>query len=457
MSNKRNKNQRAKKVRLKKVKPARNSVNSLDDAVGLHRAGNLKQAEICYKNILATDQNNVSALNYYGMFLFQHGDKKQGIELVRRSVELDPDYSDAINNLANMLMLQGHLKDAEKMYNKCVSINPAAADAYVNLGVLARSQKKYDVAEDYYRQAIDISPDLLLAYVNLGHLLEARGRTEEALEIYDLASDLRGYGDADHFYRIANIYNRLGRMDECVSVYKQWLRMDPNNATAKHMLAAITAEDTPEKPDQDYVKTLFDRFSNSFDEVLDNLDYKAPELVGEMVVENYPNEKNTLDILDAGCGTGLCARYLVDLSKRLIGVDLSPGMLDKAKLLDQYHQLIAADLIEYLAGISEEFDLIVSADTFCYFGSLDQLIQQCSSALVSDGRLIFTVEMSDAPTDTGYILNPHGRYSHNLGYLENTITASHLVVNEIKEVILRRERGEAVTGFLVLCRKQVAQ
>lgn len=52
--------------------------------------------------------------------------------------------------------------------------------------------------------------------------------------------------------------------------------------------------------------------------------------------------KNThLDILDAGCGTGLCADVLRPYAKSLVGVDLSPQMLALAAKQQIYDQLVA--------------------------------------------------------------------------------------------------------------------
>ena len=47
-----------------------------------------------------------------------------------------------------------------------------------------------------------------------------------------------------------------------------------------------------------------------------------------------------LDVLDAGCGTGLCGPLLAPYARRLIGVDLSEGMLALAKEKHVYDALI---------------------------------------------------------------------------------------------------------------------
>ncbi|WP_163597484.1 class I SAM-dependent DNA methyltransferase, partial [Klebsiella pneumoniae] len=60
------------------------------------------------------------------------------------------------------------------------------------------------------------------------------------------------------------------------------------------------------------------------------LDYRAPELVAEAVAASQEAGTTGLAILDAGCGTGLCGPSLRPFADRLIGIDLSRKMLERA-------------------------------------------------------------------------------------------------------------------------------
>ena len=48
------------------------------------------------------------------------------------------------------------------------------------------------------------------------------------------------------------------------------------------------------------------------------------------VEREFGNRSGSWDVLDAGCGTGLCGPGLRGRAGRLVGVDLSPEMLKRA-------------------------------------------------------------------------------------------------------------------------------
>src|SRR2546430_663953 len=124
--------------------------------------------------------------------------------------------------------------------------------------------------------------------------------------------------------------------------------------------------------------------------------------------------KQQLTVLDVGCGTGLCGPLLHPIARRLIGVDLSPGMLSKAAMRAVYDQLNCGELTEYLAECAQQFDVAVAADVLCYFGDLSSVFRNVHNALKPGG--VFTCSLEESQTDTKgepFKLRPHGRYQHD--------------------------------------------
>jgi len=220
------------------------------------------------------------------------------------------------------------------------------------------------------------------------------------------------------------------------------------------MYAACSGRDVPERAADDYVESTFDAFAASFDAKLGRLDYRAPELVAAALARACGAPEGKLDGLDAGCGTGLCGPLIASYVRRLTGVDLSAGMLDRARGRGVYADLVKAELTDYLRAHREAFDLIISADTLVYFGNLDAVSRAAAGALRPGGVLAFTVEEAgDDGKGEGYRINPHGRYSHGRSYVAQVLSDSELCVEAIDSAALRREGGVAVNGLVVTARK----
>jgi len=92
-------------------------------------------------------------------------------------------------------------------------------------------------------------------------------------------------------------------------------------------------------------------------------------------------KKWKLDVLDGDCGTGLCAPILKPYASRLTGVDLSAGMMVRAKKTKLYEELVESELTAYLTKHPAAFNLAVFSDTLCYFGDLEEVITATAGAL----------------------------------------------------------------------------
>jgi predicted TPR repeat methyltransferase len=431
---------------------ARKILRLLESAVGMHRTGRVDEAETIYRGVLKNDPAQPDALHFLGLLEQQRGHSTEAIQLIRRATEVAPHYTDAFNNLGNVYKGTGDLGQAEACYRRALALHPRHANALCNLGAVLRKKGDVDAAETAYRNAIEVEPELVEAHCNLGNILWQKERREEALACYSRSIELQpGHPDGPHLLGVA-LY-KLGKLSEACKVFSQWLEHDPGHPVATHMLAACSGQQVPPRASDEYVKNIFDDMAGDFDRHLATLGYQAPQIVHAAVERMLPVPLKSLQVLDAGCGTGLCARFLRSYAQTLTGVDLSARMLQRATQTGLYDVLLEAELTAYLQTQSGAYDLIVSADTLCYFGQLEDVCAAAAQALRPQGLLVFTVERA-APNahDAGFHLAPHGRYNHDQEYLRRTLLAAAFQVVAIEEVALRNEGGVAVGGLVATAR-----
>jgi predicted TPR repeat methyltransferase len=209
-------------------------------------------------------------------------------------------------------------------------------------------------------------------------------------------------------------------------------------------------------------------------------------LVGDLAQQFATNSSKKYNaILDAGCGTGLAGRYLrpwISMSTGImVGVDASQKMLDKAAActLDVgwglepssttnnenspplYEILLKMDLEDIMTisstlgsvvGATKQdswFDLIVAADVFVYFGSLELILTKFAELSGLGAHLIFTTELAltdEAPL--GWRLLESGRFAHTKQHVVKWAQKAGYELVNYQEIVPRMEKGEPVRGQL---------
>jgi predicted TPR repeat methyltransferase len=417
-------------------------------AVFLQKNDHLLQADAVYQKLLEVAPEHPDLLHFSGVVAHQQGRHEDGIALIQRSLAVQPEQANCFANLGVIFKALGRLDEATAAYEKAIAIDPGHANAYNNLGVLLRALRRYQDSETAYRKAIEISPEYVEAYHNLGILLAGLGRTKEAVVCYCRVTTLTPQ-DAEARRGLAIAYATLGERDKAAEVYADWLKEEPDHPVAAHMFAACSGKNVPERTSDACVEQIFDAFASSFEEKLEHLSYRAPKLVTARLEDCGFERSKSLEVLDAGCGTGWCGALIAPYARRLTGVDLSRGMLSKAERKGVYDELVKSELTEYLHCQRAAFDIIVSADTLVYFGALEEVAAATARALRPGGVFIFTLEELVIPApESDFRIEPHGRYLHSAAYVERVLTAVGLQ-SDIVRAELRMESGVPVAGLVV--------
>ncbi len=394
----------------------------LREAMIAHRAGRLGDAETGYSEVLRQRPADSRALHFLGLLYFHRGERERGIDHVVRSLEHEPANARAWNALGGMFMASDRRGEAKAAYSKATKVAPGVAEGWYNLAICERDEG--DIEE------------------SIAHLREAIGREPAFFRAYEA---------------LAMLLYQLGRVAEAARVYGDWAARDPSNARARHMAAAMagvneghTRPPVPTRAADEYVRQLFDEAAAGFDANLERLAYRAPHAIVTALIERA-QQTPLASVLDAGCGTGLCGPLIRAHCQHLVGVDLSPNMLARARDRNCYDELIAAELTAFLNSRPEAFDVVISADTLVYFGALEEVFAASYSSLRAGGWFVFTLEA--IATEGDYHLEVHGRYAHSEAYVRRALAAASFGTDALTRDSLRQERERDVPGYVVIARK----
>lgn len=428
----------------------------LAKAIDQHRAGELSKAEWAYEELLEQSPEHAEALQLLGVIAAQMGNTTLAIERVRKSVSINPDQPVALNNLGSMLAKELQFDEAIEVYRRAIELKPNYAQAHHHLGnVLVDCDRLFD-AIDSYSRAVELVPDDAQSWYALGAALEKVARFDEAVQAFRKSNAIDP-GFIGALNRLGAVLRKSGELEEARDAYQKWLELAPNDPIANHFLLVCgEAQDAPQRASTEYVKSTFDNFADDFDSKLSDLDYQVPDLIGARVEKIVQDSQcGKLRVADLGCGTGLCGKHLRDHADQLIGVDLSPNMLAKANERDLYDELVEGELTEYLAGCSDDFDLLVSADTLIYVGDLQSTFAAAAAALRPGGWFVFSVEkldssdVDDDDDDCGYRLCPTGRYTHAEAHVRKWLSDNGFSVGECTQEKCREEGNHVTTGYLI--------
>jgi tetratricopeptide (TPR) repeat protein len=229
----------------KQVTVPRQKVSSqhdkLQQALALHQAGRLPDAEAHYRQILAINPNHPEALHFLGMLAHQAGRSEIAVELISKALHVRPDYADASYNLGIIFYTLGKQEEAIACFHQTLTAKPNFAEAHNNLGIIFNDQGKLEKAIDSFRRALALNPKHADAHNNLGNVFMAQGRLDEAAASYRGAIIFRpNHAEAHNNLGIA--LQRQGKADEAAVSYRRAISLNPDYLDAHYNLGVVLQE-----------------------------------------------------------------------------------------------------------------------------------------------------------------------------------------------------------------------
>lgn len=402
----------------------------------------------------ALEREPLFAEAYYnlGTLFFEAGLFEIAAEHYGNALTARPDYAEATSNLGLSLRRLGRTNEAIEKFRDALRLRPDVAITHSNLGIALTENGDYDGAIACFMQALALDANSPTLHINLSLACRGAGRLDQAAEaaLHALRLDPANTASQVELGSVASNMRRR-EMDVAIeTLLDTWRSVTGTTPMLDHTLAALGRTAVPARAGDAYVAQIFDASAKRFDEMIGSLGYQGPTLLTEALARHAGDAAGTLDILDAGCGTGLAGPLLRPFAKSLAGVDLSSAMLQQAGKRGTYDSLDVAEIGAYLIANPRRFDAVMLGDVLCYFGELSDLFRAGANSLRADGWVLATVEaVSGAP----FTLRESGRYGHDPAYLQLALQEAGLSVLELTPITLRHEGGVPVEGILAVAHK----
>lgn len=367
-----------------------------------------------------------------------------------RAVALDPGRWSWSVSRAGALLKAGRVADAAAAFGGLVEQRLDSATARLGFARALAAADRKDEALESYREAVALRPDDRDAVLELAALLLETGDAVTAVEVMQPLSR-RDPDDAELHHRIGRAWMVLREPGKALAALRRALALDEEDRLGNApVIAALEAAGEAADLTPAYVRALFDRYADRFDQdLVGKLGYSAPELLRAAV--DRAGGGTGLRVLDLGCGTGLAGLAFRPMAARLVGVDLSPRMVEKARARALYDDVWVEDVVDAAQADRGVWELMVAADVLVYLGDLRPLFVAVALGLVTGGRFAATAERSDGEAD--HTLGATRRYTHSEGYVRRMAAETGFRVLLLEPCITRRERGVGVPGLLFVMEK----
>ena len=420
----------------------------IKQAADFYNGEDYKSALKCAEKILKIDKENPDALVIKGNIYYQKHRFSDSLNCYLDAIKKDSQHQIALLNIANTYF---ELKDYEESYRvaqQLLTLDSHNKTALTILGNSALELEKYDEGKRAFLEILETDSNDAWSYNSLSKIYQKTEDDERALAYGWKAVEVSA-GDKNQHINFGYLLYEIG--NDLARVYAQkWLEKYGQDLVVNHMGNAILHNAKIARAESEYVREIFDAFADDFEEVLNGLEYRAPQIIADEMKQIFtPHLFHKMSILDAGCGTGFCGEFLKKYSKfkGLYGVDISEKMIEKAATKKVYDKLIRADLEDFFSENKKKFDLIISADVFTYLGDLQKIIEGCFKSLDKNGRILFTVSANKI-NEENYYLHASGRFLHHRKYIENLLQKNGFIIEKTDEKILRREGENMVSGYI---------
>ncbi|QKX01939.1 methyltransferase domain-containing protein [Wolbachia endosymbiont of Cruorifilaria tuberocauda] len=206
------------------------------------------------------------------------------------------------------------------------------------------------------------------------------------------------------WYNIGRCHFAMGNTNKAYIYFTKTLKLDNNYEEASYYIKKMTNLAPITKLPKRLIKQYFDYTGKYFVEHwLIAKQYRGHELIYTVVIKIFNNLIPTLNILDLGCGTGICGHFLKihNIGSYIIGVDISNRMLNIArgcfiKGKPVYNELIHMEMTDFLKQErSHLYDIIIFAEVLHYLHNFQVELELAKRSTSKKGVIICLIRRKE--------------------------------------------------------------
>lgn len=432
----------------------------LQGVLALINAGNLVPAA---QALVAMEQRapDDARLPLLGLRMaYKAGNSLGAVRMAQHATQLAPEWPVAHIELALALAKTKQIKEAMESARRAVHLAPH--DLWVLL--LAISVAEGDAeSEDVFawiKTALLLAPSDASVCARLqqvyGNELLKRKRYAEARAPFEAALASTPNAEAEDWAQrgLLMVAMRAEDYEAAIPLLETLRARHPDDDELNYAWETAHGRTPATQPERG-VRSLFDGYAERFDvHLVRGLQYDSPKRVADIIRELHPDMR--FNLLDLACGTGLLGVYLGPINGYMIGVDLSPKMIEQAArhgLYARFHNVNVLDALRETPG--DHYEVITCLDALIYVGDLHPVVPNAFCILKNGGHFITTYEraMEDEAADM-VLREKSNRYAHKESFVVKLHKDSGFEdVRVIDLPQLRSEAGQPLPGFIVVARK----
>ncbi len=210
------------------------------NAVGLHEAGRLDEAETIYRQILETAPEQPDVLNLLGLVAQAKGAQSEACRLFMRAIRGKPQEASFYYNLAFSFKLDNRPREALENFIKVTELAPTVKETYNEIALLLQDSDM-NKARQNWSYALQLDGNYAEAKANMAMSYESENSGKAIVDLEKLAGEYPQ--EALIFYYLTKLYMRRELWENAWSTAVKAKELAPTSDEIRVLLALLSCHD----------------------------------------------------------------------------------------------------------------------------------------------------------------------------------------------------------------------